>query len=65
MKTWETRSGEFVSEKPKEYLVALDAHGEKVFIGDRMIWNKTKSEFNVDETTWLFQIRLSVLKKKH
>ena len=37
MKTYETREGKWISEKPKEYFKGFDSHGNKVFVGDTMI----------------------------
>lgn len=34
MKTWLTRDGLYVSDKPKEYFVGKDSHENNVFIGD-------------------------------
>lgn len=64
MKTYKTREGHYVSEKPKEYFVGLDKRGQEVFIGDLMrdttnrLFNGKK--FKVDEKTWIYYINISV-----
>ena len=34
MRTWLNRDGLYVSDKPKEYFIGKDAHGDNVFIND-------------------------------
>lgn len=63
MRTYKTREGKFVSEKPKEYLKGFDSHGNEVFIGDTMIEKDSKKTFKVYESTWSYEISISVLKK--
>ena len=53
MKTWLNRDGIYVSEKPKEYFVGKDAHGNDVFIGDKMKSKDFKKTFKVlDNGDW-------------
>ena len=64
MKTWLNREGEHVSEKPKEYFVGKDAHGNDVFIGDICRSKDSKRLFKVlegDYFTTPFYISNSVL----
>jgi len=68
MKTWLNREGVYVSEKPKEYFVGKDAHGNNVFIGDTMKSKDFKEEFKVIEGDYFstpYYISKSILKIKH
>ena len=49
MKTWLTREYIFVSDKPKEYFVGKDSHGNDVFIGDTCRHKDSKRTFKVIE----------------
>jgi len=53
MKTWLNREGFYVSEKPKEYVVGKDCHGNDVFIGDNMKSKDFKREFKVMENDYI------------
>jgi hypothetical protein len=69
MKTWLNREGVCVSEKPKEYFVGKDAHGNNVFIGDVMKSKDFfKGEFKVIEDDYFstpYYISKCILKIKH
>jgi len=68
MKTWLNRDGIYVNEKPKEYFVGKDSHGNDVFIGDIMKSKDFKKEFKVIEGDYFsspYYISKSVLKIKH
>ena len=52
MKTWLTREGLHVSEKPKEYFVGKDTHGNNVFIGDICRSKDFKGMFKVLENDY-------------
>lgn len=52
MKTWLNREGLFVSQKPKEYFVGKDAHGNLVFIGDTLKHKDSKRTFKVIENDY-------------
>ena len=65
MKTYETREGKWISEKPKEYFKGFDSHGNKVFVGDTMIRKESKRTFKVYEKTSSYEIEIATLQIKH
>ena len=68
MKTWLNREGVYVSEKPKEYFVGKDAHGNNIFIGDVVQTKDSKREFKVTEGDYFsspYYISKCILKIKH
>lgn len=69
MKTWLNREGVYVSEKPKEYFMGKDAHGNNVYIGDicEHRENKRVFRFKVFEGDYFSSkwfISKSILKNK-
>lgn len=52
MKTWLNRNGLYVSNKPEEYFVSNDAHGNDVFIGDICKRKDSKRTFKVIENDY-------------
>lgn len=62
MRTWKTKEGKYVSEKPENYFVALDYDGNEVYIGDTMFHRNSKRTFIVYEKTWPCEIKIAKLK---
>lgn len=65
MKTWLTREGVYVSEKPKQYFVGKDSQGNDVFIGDTCRYKDSKRTFKVMENDYFsssYYISKSILK---
>lgn len=66
METWLNRDGVYVDEKPKEYFIGKDSHGNNVFIGDIVKSKDLKKEFKVIENDYFstpYYISKCVLKK--
>lgn len=67
MRTWLNKDGLYVSDKPKEYFVGKDAHGNNVFIGDTLQFKDSKICFKVADEQYFgtsYYISKCTLKKR-